>query len=69
VIEHRCKRCIWWDDRHRAVEYIPIQLHKTSPGICRKHKPGSLRIGEHFYGVQPITDADDFCGEFRKEPA
>ncbi len=67
MIGHRCKNCIWWDNQHPAARHIPPQLDKTTPGFCRKHKPGSLRIGEYFYGVQPVMDADDFCGEFREE--
>lgn len=65
MVNYRCQHCKWWDNQHPAVEDIPIELKKTRPGFCRKHKPGSLRIGHHFYGVQPITDANDFCGEFR----
>jgi len=46
-----------------------MELGKTDVGFCRKHKPGSLRIGSYFYGVQPVMDADEFCGEFRAEAA
>lgn len=67
MIAHRCCNCLWWDDQHPAIANVPVKLDKVRPGFCRKHKPGSLRIGEYFYGVQPVTDADDFCGEFRKE--
>ena len=63
----RCKKCNWWDNQHPSVALIPLQLSKRDPGICRKHKPGSLRIGQHYYGVQPVMDADEFCGEWRKE--
>ena len=67
MITSRCRDCIWWDNQHPAVANIPVELDKTTPGFCRKHKPGSLRIGIHFYGVQPVTDADEFCGEFRRQ--
>jgi hypothetical protein len=67
MIGHRCKNCTWWDNEHRAAMNIPIEMKKTQPGFCRKHKPGSLRIGAYFYGVQPVTDGDDFCGEFRED--
>ena len=67
MITHRCKLCIWWDTVHPSVAHIPVELHKVQVGFCRKHKPGSLRIGTYFYGVQPVTDADEFCGEFRAE--
>lgn len=42
------------------------QLGKRVLGFCRKHKPGGLKIGHHFYGVWPLTDEADFCGEFRE---
>ena len=66
MIDHRCKNRIWWDNQHSSVAHIPIELGKQNPGFCRKHKPGSLRIGQTFYGVQPVMDTDEFCGEFRK---
>ena len=67
MIAHRCKNCLWWDNVHPAVKEIPIELGKSKPGICRKHRPGSLRIDVHFYGVQPGTDANEFCGEVRQD--
>ena len=67
MISHRCRRCIWWDNLHPSVRYIPLELGKDELGICRKHAPGSLRLGNYFYGVQPVMDADEFCGEFREE--
>lgn len=67
MIGHRCKNCIWWDDRHPLVGKIPMALEKSQPGFCRKHKPGAYRINEFYYGVQPIMDAEEFCGEFRGE--
>lgn len=67
MIGHRCENCIWWDNRHLSVRDIPLKLGKLEVGFCRKHKPGSLRIGEHYYGVQPVMDAREFCGEFREE--
>ena len=69
MITHRCKNCIWWDNQHPHAKTIPIKLNKTNPGFCRKKMPGALRIGEYYYGVQPIQDADDLCGEFREEKA
>lgn len=67
MITHRCKNCIWWDNQHPSVALIPPHPHKPNPGFCRKRRPGSLRIGQYFYGMQPVMDADEFCGEFRKE--
>lgn len=65
MIGHRCKDCIWWDNQHPSVEHIPQELHKARVGFCRRRKAGALRIGQHFYGVHPVMDADEFCGEFR----
>ena len=45
----------------------PSEHDKTALLFSAKHKPGSLRIGSYFYGVQPVTDADEFCGEFREK--
>ena len=65
MIAHRCKHCIWWDNEHRSINDVPIELGKLVPGYCRKHKPGGLKIGRYYYGVWPVTDAEDLCGEFR----
>jgi len=67
MINHRCKNCQWWDNEHPVVNTIPLELGKAVPGICRKHKPGALKIGNFYYGAQPIMDAEDFCGEFRED--
>ena len=58
---------MWWDNRHGAVHQIPTELNKTRPGFCRKHKPGALKLGNYYYGVQPIMDATEFCGEWRED--
>ncbi len=65
MIDKRCRKCLWWDNEHPSMKLIPIELNKKDPGFCRKHKPGSLRIGQYFYGVQPVMDGDEFCGEFK----
>jgi hypothetical protein len=67
MIAHRCKNCIWWDDREEFVRFIPKYEGKANPGFCRKHKPGAVSIKNFYYGVQPIMDAEEFCGEYRKE--
>lgn len=66
MISHRCRRCIWWDNQHPSVALIPGVPGKTELGFCRKHKPGTVLLGSHYYGVQPVMDADEFCGEFRE---
>lgn len=67
MIAHRCRNCTWWDCTHPSVADIPPELGKTRLGLCRKHKPGALRLGNYFYGVQPVMDGDEFCGEFRQD--
>ena len=67
MIGHRCKNCLWWDNEHARVDYVPAVDGIVSPGICRKHKPGAYSVNKFLIGVQPITDLDDFCGEFRED--
>jgi hypothetical protein len=67
MIGHRCRNCMWWDNRHPAVSNIPVEMAKVEPGFCRKHKPGAIRVGAYYFGVQPVMDADEFCGEFRAD--
>lgn len=67
MIGHRCGNCIWWDNQHQSVALIPKVPGKESPGFCRKHKPGAIQIEKHYFGVQPVMDANEFCGEFREE--
>jgi hypothetical protein len=67
MITHRCKRCAWWDAGHVSVKLIPKIDGKSTVGFCRKHKPGVIQLKNHFYGVQPVMDAEEFCGEFRED--
>ena len=67
MIAHRCHNCIWWDNQHPSAVHLkpPAYLCKLEPGFCRKHRPGAIQVEGFHYGVQPIMDADEFCGEFR----
>ena len=65
MIAYRCKDCIWWDNQHPSVPHVPAELHKVNLGFCRRRKAGALRIGQYFYGVHPVMDAEEFCGEFK----
>lgn len=67
MIDYRCKNCIWFDTKHESVKLIPAFPGKSKLGFCRKHKPGSIMVKGYYYGVQPVMDAEEFCGEFRKE--
>ena len=63
----RCKQCLWWDSTHSNVKLIPVIPRKKNPGFCRKHKPGAIVIEKYYFGVQPVMDSDEFCGEFKEE--
>ena len=67
MIKHRCKNCKWWDNEHESVKLIPLIDGKSNPGFCRKHKPGAIGVNNHHVGVQPVMDANEFCGEFRED--
>lgn len=49
------------------VVLIPPMHGKKTMGFCRKHKPGAVQVQSYYYGVQPVMDAEEFCGEFREE--
>ena len=66
MVTYRCRNCIWWDNQHPSVELVPVIPGKYAIGICRKHKPGAERVNGYYYGVQPVMDAEEFCGEFRE---
>lgn len=66
----RCRTCIWWDNTHPRLQFAPEVQGIASPGFCRKHKPGAYTLvnaeKEAFaIGIQPITDGDECCGEYR----
>lgn len=67
MITHRCKNCIWWDNVHPMARLVSDIPGKSVIGFCRKHKPGVTMFERYYVGVQPIMDADEFCGEFREE--
>jgi hypothetical protein len=61
---------MWWDDTHPRLKFMPTIQGIRDPGFCRKHKPGAYTATneqrEAFaIGIQPITDGDEYCGEFR----
>ena len=67
MIEHRCEKCIWWDNEHLSVQYIPATREKLIPGFCRKKRPNVIMFKEHYFGTQPVMDSKEFCGEFKGE--
>lgn len=65
-----CEVCKWWDNVHPRLEFAPKIQGIEYPGFCRKHKPGAYTATnekkEAFaIGIQPITDKDDCCSEYR----
>jgi hypothetical protein len=67
MISNRCKNCLWFDNVHESVRFLPIIEWKPNPGFCRKKRPGAILIDKSHVGVQPVMDADEFCGEFKKD--
>lgn len=68
MIGYRCKNCLWWDNQHEGVKYIPLIDWKATPGFCRRRRAGVVGLGKsHHMGIHPIMDADEFCGEFKKD--
>ena len=65
--ERKCKLCLWWDSDHDRIKAATQIPGIKTPGLCRKHKPGAEKIERGYYlGVQPIVDANDYCGEWRE---
>ena len=67
----RCQACRWWDHEHPRLKYAPSVQGIEAAGFCRKHKPGAYTLGNAAHesfaiGIQPITDANDYCGEYRE---
>jgi len=67
MIGYRCKDCLWWDNEHLSVTFIAMVEWKPNPGFCRKKRPGAILIEQSHIGVQPVMDADEFCGEFKED--
>ena len=65
MIDHKCKTCLWFDVEHISVQYIARLDWKPAPGICRKKRPSAYMYEGNFLGVQPVMDADEFCGEWK----
>jgi hypothetical protein len=50
-----------------SVPKIPVTDEKPAPGFCRKKRPNVVLFKAHHFGVQPVMDAEEFCGEFKGE--
>ena len=69
MITHRCKNCLWWDNQHISVRHIAQEIlgWKPNPGFCRKKIPNVILINKNHIGVQPVMDAEEFCGNFKED--
>ena len=72
MIGHKCSKCLWWDNEHKNVPVIKEGGHvkeygKNPLGFCRKHKPAATMKEGLYMGIWPLTDENDFCGEFRED--
>ena len=67
MISHRCKKCIWWDNREEFTKYLPVILDKPKPGFCRRRKAPALSFEKILIGVHPVHDAEEFCGEYKED--
>jgi len=67
LINHRCKICIWWDNRNEFIKFLPEIPGKPNPGFCRRRKAGVILFKNVHVAIHPIQDADEFCGEFKED--
>lgn len=57
--------CMWFDAVHESLKEACLGLKPK--GYCRKHKPGVVMNKAYCYGIWPLVDRLDFCGEFRQD--
>jgi len=53
---------MWYDQEHVSLKDVPDNY-----GYCRKHKPVIYLKDGRYYGGWPLTDINDFCGEFKSD--
>lgn len=64
MIGHRCKNCLWWDNRGAFIKFLPEIPGKPEPGFCRRRKAGAVQYQGAHVAIHPVHDAEEFCGEF-----
>ena len=67
VEKKHCSECKWWDNKHPKLDFAPKVDGLASPGFCRKHRPGAYSLKNYWIGLQPITDGNEWCGEYREK--
>ena len=67
MITHKCRNCIWWDNREQFTKFLPQIPDKPNAGFCRRRKAVSVSWEKIVLGIHPIHDAEEFCGEFKGE--
>jgi len=65
MVGYRCMNCMWFDNQHESLKQACFA--DKPRGYCRKHKPGIIQTKAYYYGVWPLVDPLDFCGEFRQD--
>ena len=65
MVGYRCVNCIWYDSVHESLK--EACFGDKPRGYCRKHKPNILMSKTYCYGIWPLVDPNDLCGEFRQD--
>jgi hypothetical protein len=63
----KCGTCVWWDNEHASITFVPALKGQTLLGFCRKHKPIIYqdRTDGFFHGAWGVVDTNECCGEYR----
>lgn len=67
MVSNRCKTCAWFDNQHDSLKLITPIPGRFEIGYCRKHRPSVFFVNQVYWGGSPIMDANDLCGEYRKD--
>ena len=67
MIASRCSSCLWFDQLHESLKLITPIPGRYDLGYCRKHRPSVFFVNQVYWGGSPILDANDSCGEWRKD--
>ncbi len=70
----KCGKCKWWEDSKK------IGLEESEYGECKRYPPSAIQgpamteeekeevqYEEKIMGVSPLTETDDWCGEFERK--
>lgn len=77
--KEKCGNCKYWDFHKGRNEVNPLSKNIDSLGNCRRHSPLFMLIQispgnnnnwewpETHFGCWPVTEENDWCGEFEAE--